>query len=117
MNWLKFVKTYNEWFSFPIAIALFILTPKVYRLFDPTAGAFDAGIFHNAIYAIALLSLYSGVSWFFLWLKFPKLKQFLDDEAEERIMRGVPHQKIAGYFAFAVYFGYMILLYLLTTIL
>lgn len=117
MNWKKFIKTYNEWFSFPIALVLFFVTPHLYRLIDSEAGAFDYGVFHTAIFAIALLSLYSGVAWFMLLLKFPDLKRFLDDSAEKQIISGVPHQKQAGYFAFAVYFAYMFLLYLLTTIL
>ena len=114
MNLKKFIKNYNEWFSLPLAFALFFLVPKLYRFFDPTAGAFDAGVFHSAIYAIALLNLFSGVSWFLLWMKFPDLKKFLDDEAEGYLHSGTQRQQIGAITAFAIYFGYMILLYLIT---
>lgn len=111
MNWTKIIKEYNEWLSFPVAFLLFFLVPKVYQIFDPTAGAFDAGVFHSAIYAIAVLSLFSGVAWLFLKLKFPTLKKYLDDNAEDDLIAF--KNKTAATTAFAIYFGYMILLYLI----
>lgn len=105
MDFRKFIKEYNEWFLFPIALALFFLTPRIYRLVDPTAGQFDAGIFHSSIYAVAMLFLFSGIAWLILKIKFPDLKKYLDDAAEFEISKGVPHQQYRASIAFAIYFA------------
>jgi|GEM_PF-6903930 len=103
MNWRKLIKEYNEWLLFPIALSLFFIAPKVYMVFDPTAGRFDAGIFHSAIYSIAILFLFSGVSWFIIKVKFPVLKQYLDDMAENNLIKGLSKQQQSAIVAFCFY--------------
>ncbi len=114
MNWKRFFKVYNEWMAFPIALVLFFVAPRLYQIVDPTAGAFDAGIFHTSIYAIANLFLFSGVAWLIMKIKFPELKDYLDDSAEIQLVHGNPDKQKAAIMAFAIYFGYMILLYLIS---
>ncbi|WP_420582082.1 hypothetical protein [Reichenbachiella sp.] len=114
MNWTKIIKQYNEWLTIPIALVLFFVAPGLYRLIDPTAGAFDAGVFHVNFYAIATLFLYSGVSWFLLKLKFPVLKKFLDDDAEDLLSAGDPRHKWGVILAFAIYLSFIFCLILIS---
>ncbi len=85
---MRFIKTYNEFLSIPIALFLFFMFPKFYREFDGTAGAFDAGYLHILVYAIIVINLGSGISWLMLRLSFPKFYTYFDDEMETDILEG-----------------------------
>jgi hypothetical protein len=111
MNWMKFLKLYNEWLTLPLALVIFFVFPEFIRHFDPSAGAYDAGIFHGAIYAIAVFCLFSGFSWLMMWFNFPELKKYLDDKAETDLIDG--GYSIAAITAFAIYFGYILILFLI----
>ena len=114
----KFIKRYNEWLSIPIAIALFLFAPVIYRLFDPTAGEFDAGYLHALIYAIIAVNVASGISWFLFRLNFPKLYRFWDDGFEdvllERHATDWQKKSKASIYSALIYAGYFTAMIILT---
>jgi hypothetical protein len=70
---IKFLRQFPEIWALPVAILAWWLLPKLTRLFDPTAGEFDASIFQLAIIA-AVVQLFAN-AFVFAGLKFnfPKL--------------------------------------------
>ena len=112
----KFLKTYNEWISLPLAVLLFILAPQIYRLYDPTAGAFDLGYFHSLIFAVIGLNIASGISWLMFKMNFPHLYRFWDDGLEALLMERHSeweHRKHAALYSMVIYLAYFLAIILL----
>jgi len=87
--WKKFVRLLVNWheiMTIPIGLAIFYFFPRLLRLMDPTAGAYDAGVLHSAIVAIAIMLILHGFVWLILKLTFPGVYKFLDDIFEEHIL-------------------------------
>lgn len=78
----KILKTFNGWFGFAIASALFFIAPPVYRIFDPTAGQFDAGYLHPIIYAACVLCFGSGLAFALVFFTAPGLHKAFDEFLE-----------------------------------
>ena len=104
----KFIKNYNEWFSIPIAIIIFAFSPKLLRLFDPTAAAYDAGILHGIALSAIVLLCASGIAWFLFKLNFPTLYTYWDDEAELDSINK-PNRRVGILLSFGIYFGYILI--------
>ncbi len=78
----RFVKEWNELFSIPIGLALFLFAPGVIRGFDGTAGAYDPSLLQAVVFGIAAFCMLKGSAWLLLRLDFPGLYQWLDDRLE-----------------------------------
>lgn len=102
----KFIKNYNEWLSLPIAVVIYFMAPGIYRLFDPSAGQFDAGYLHSLIFAAVAINISSGISWFLLKLNFPKLYKFWDDDFETSLIDGGSGKDKAILYSYLIYTGY-----------
>lgn len=85
---------WNELFSIPIGVALFALSPALFRWIDPTAGTFDVGTLHAVVFAVAAFCVLKGAAWLTLWLDFPGIYKWLDDRMEEEILpNGMEEEK------------------------
>jgi hypothetical protein len=84
----KLIKRFNEFIGIPVAVLLFFLTPPLLRMIDPTAGAFDAGYLHAIVLGLVKVFMASAIAWILLWMSFPKLYRYLDDDAENDIIFG-----------------------------
>lgn len=87
MNWQKILKQWNEFISLPLAIILYFMSPALYRYYDGTAGAFDAGYLHKITLAIVFLLVASGISWLLYRLNFPDLYRYFDNSMEHEALR------------------------------
>ena len=76
-------KKYPEIFSIPAAIAIWIISVSVLRLFDHTAGVFDAGVFQIIIFSILQLFVYLSIAWLILGLLFGTVRSFLKNNMKE----------------------------------
>lgn len=59
----KLLKHFNGVIGFAVGTILFFAAPPLYRLIDPTAGAFDAGYIHPIIYACSTVCIGSSLAW------------------------------------------------------
>lgn len=80
-----FFKEWNEFISVPLGIALFFLFPYMLRFFDSTTAAYDAGVLHSYIAAVAGMLIIHGFAWLLLKISFPKIYEFFDDAFENHI--------------------------------
>jgi len=84
---VKFISTWNELLTIPLGFVLFYFFPRLIRMIDPVAGAYDIGIMHLAIAAIAIMLIIHGFSWLLLRITFPGIYNFLDEIFENYITR------------------------------
>lgn len=82
---VKFVSVWNELLTIPLGFAMFYFFPLLLRMIDPVAGAYDIGILHTAIAAIAIMLIIHGFVWVILKITFPGIYKFLDDALEIHI--------------------------------
>jgi hypothetical protein len=75
---IRFLKDWNELMGIPIALLLWILSPWLIRMIDPTAGVYDAGIFQVIIFTLIQYFIYSAVAWLSFKLTFPEAYSQLD---------------------------------------
>ena len=78
-NLIKFLKDWNELLGIPIALILWILSPWLIRIIDPTAGTYDAGIFQVILFTIIQYFIYSAVAWLSFKYTFPEAYRQLDN--------------------------------------
>lgn len=102
----KFIKTYNELLSIPIALVLFFTFPRFYRQFDATAGAWDAGYLHILVFVLTAINLFSGVSWILMRLNFPIWYKYFDDNMEQEVLEDIGYRK--ALFPLTIYFLYFL---------
>ena len=83
---IKFIfHEWNEFLSIPLGLLLFFGFPYVLRFFDSTSAAYDGGVLHSYIAAIAGMLLIHGFAWILLRITFPKIYLFFDNMFEEHI--------------------------------
>jgi hypothetical protein len=83
---LRFVLVeWNEFITIPLGITLFFVFPRVLRLFDSTTAAYDAGVLHSYISAVAGMLIIHGYAWIMLRITFPGIYKFFDDAFEKNI--------------------------------
>lgn len=101
----KLWKNWNESVMFLIGIAVFLISPTIYRLADPTAGAFDLGILQVAIIGFFLVNFILFAAWLNYRLTFPLLHQWFDNDMEGSVMfaRNIFASKVS----IIVYFAYV----------
>ncbi len=78
----RFALENNEFWGIPLGLLLFLLTPPLLRLVDPTAGAFDVGVLQSVSFALAAFLLLKGAAWLLLYLDFPEVYRWLDNGLE-----------------------------------
>lgn len=89
-----------------IGIIVLIASPSLYRMVDPTAGAFDLGIVQVAIVGFFLVNFILGAAWLNYKLTWPKLHQWFDDKLESHTIEVTQNFKV-NLFAMAIYFAYV----------
>lgn len=77
-----FWKNWNESIMFIVGILFFVVWPTVYRWFDATAGAFDAGILHTIPTAFLVCQFILFTSWLSYRMSFPSLHKWFDRNME-----------------------------------
>lgn len=109
----KVVIDWNEFITIPIAFILWILSPFLLRMMDPTSAVYDAGIFQVILFTTIQMLFYNGLIWLVLKITWPKLYHFLDDifevDGEIKGLSTWERVKIV-LFIFAIYFLGIILL-------
>lgn len=81
----KFLTTWNEIITLPIAIALVIFMGPFLRNFDATAGIYDFGWFQKPLYVIMVFILLHAFAWVMIKLTFPKVYRFLEEIFESNV--------------------------------
>lgn len=106
-----FLKENNEFWGIPLGIILFLVTPSLIQAVDPTAAAFDAGVLHALLFALAAVFIIKGAVWLMLWADFPDLYKYLDNLFTKEFRSESPARPPL---ALAVYFMYFLALVILT---
>lgn len=75
----KVIVDWNEFITIPIAFILWILSPLLLRMMDPTSAVYDAGIFQVILFTTIQMLFYNGIIWFILKITWPQLYHFLND--------------------------------------
>ncbi len=83
----RFLRAYSEFWSIPMALVLFVGTPPLLRLYDPTAAGYDPGVLQSVTFALAALLLAKGSVWMMLALDFPDVYHYLDHSINAHFRR------------------------------
>jgi len=108
---LKFLKTWNELLTLPIALLLWWISPVLLRMLDPTAATYDSGVLQNIIFGVIMFLTASFTAWLIIKLQWPKLFQYLDEGLEKDFQQTIPKpswQKL--YFILSLYALYLVCL-------
>ena len=105
--WCHIKEWRNEAVGILVAVALFLCTPHVLRLIDPTAGAYDPGVLHLIVFsAVAVLS-FSFLSWVGMRIHFSELFRYGQTAKMWEDFKALTGwQKIKLFLC--VYFGYIL---------
>jgi len=76
---LKFLASWSELVTIPIALILWYFSGTFLKWLDPTSATYDAGIFQIILFAIIQFFIFSGVIWIFMKITFPEVYKYLDD--------------------------------------
>ena len=76
---IKFLATWSEIITIPIALILWYFSDTFLRWLDPTAATYDAGIFQIILFSIIQFFIFSGVIWIYIKITFPEVYKYLDD--------------------------------------
>lgn len=87
---------WNEYFTIPLALIIWILSPYLIRIIDPTASLYDAGIFQIIIFGSISFLFAHGLVWIVFKLTWPQLYDWLDNRIEELVNNGLitPYEKL-----------------------
>jgi hypothetical protein len=70
---LTIIKLWPEFFSIPMGLLLWVVSPWLLRSIDPVAGVFDSGVLQTFIFAIVGMLLFNGVVFGGIKANFPSL--------------------------------------------
>lgn len=105
----SFIRKFNGWLGFVFASVAFFVVPHFYRMFDPTAGQFDAGYIHPIIYAAVSICFSSGLAWSLVLFTAPGAHKQLDKFCESNEEDDLDSLNMdAVLFAFILYLIYFI---------
>jgi len=79
---LKFLVTWNELWSLPLAMVLWWASPWLIRFIDPTAATYDGGIFQIILFTVIQFMVYHAVAWILLKITFPGIYWHIDNMLE-----------------------------------
>lgn len=83
---IKHILSFHEYFTIPVAIGIWIVSPYFLQWIDPTAATYDSGVFQVIIFTIIQFLIYNAVAWVVFKLTFPKMYKMLDDEIENKVL-------------------------------
>ena len=104
-NLIQFLKNWNELVGIPAAIILWIISPWLIRLGDPTAAVYDSGIFQIILFTLIQFFIYSAVAWLVFKYTFPEAYRMLDDiflfdpYCKDNLTKWQKSQLLFGFFA------------------
>ena len=111
---IKFILSWNELITIPLALLLWWASPVLLHWLDPTAGTYDAGIFQIILFTIIQLLLYNGIAFLIIKWTWPGMYNFLDNVIEQETMSNgslTPYEKSKiALWIFSLYFIGIILL-------
>ncbi len=94
----KIIQIFKEWkeefFSIPLSLIIFFISPYFLRWLDPTTGTYDAGIFQIIIFATISLLMYNGLTWMGIKQVFPEIFTYFQDKFKTDFQQLEPWQKI-----------------------
>ncbi len=108
------IRNWNEFYTIPLGLLLFIGTPRALRLIDGTAGSYDLSVLQPVAYAIATVSIIKGCAWWLFKLDFPQAYRWLDDGMEGEVFTERTPLWLKLAVTFGVFGSYLLLLVLLT---
>lgn len=104
----KFIKRWNEFLPFLIALPVWLFSGFITRIIDPTAGTDDLGLFQALIFGLVIYFAACTFSWIALRLIFPKIGIYVDDvlgeEFEKSDSSGRWDRQWFALIMFAIYF-------------
>jgi hypothetical protein len=74
----KFLAKWHELIGIPIAIVMYLTSPHLIRLIDPTAGSYDGSFIQIALMSIVIFFSFTVVARVFIALVFPRMEKHLD---------------------------------------
>ena len=75
----KFVKRWNEYIPFLLALPIWWISGFITRVIDPTAGTDDLGLFQALVFGLVIYFAACTFSWIALRTIFPKIGVYVDD--------------------------------------
>lgn len=109
--WCNIKEWRNELVGILLAVTLFLLSPAALRLFDPTAGAFDAGVLQVIVFAIVATLTFSFLSWVGMKINWTEVFDFAQKDFAQNFKLLTPWQKVIT--LLVVYFGYLLVFVLM----
>lgn len=111
MKHLRFLNSWQGWLAFVLALVLFLVSPALIRVYDPTAGVWDGGVLQW--FLLPAVAYAFGVGWVWvLWqAAFPSMDKAADSKLAEWFEAMTPCQKcwmVQG--TFLVFFALFIVL-------
>lgn len=90
MNWLTtLVKKWQGLSALAIAALVWVVSPKLIRLYDPVSGVFDGGVLQIPLFAFICISFGIFLSWLFIRLEFPTIDTWIDSGRFTRDWRNI----------------------------
>lgn len=112
---INFLKKWNELISIPLAMLIFFISPYLLRSIDPTAGAYDAGIFQILLFAIISFLVCQAMIWIILGMIWPKIREHFETGFNSDFLELTPWQRTKT--SLLIYFALFFLLVFCTRIL
>ena len=75
----RFFSSWQGWFAFVIALLVYVASPLLIRVIDPTAGFYDGGHLQRLLLAVVVYSCAIGVVWAGWQIAFPSTDKAADD--------------------------------------
>lgn len=109
---VKRFRNHHEELTLLIAFLLFFLSPPFFRLFDPTAGSYDAGVLQLIILAIVALCVFQSFTWLVMRIVWPSIRAYLENDFVFDFNTLQPWQKITvSLFVYFLPYLFLVLLY------
>jgi hypothetical protein len=99
-NALKFLKEYT---ALIMALVVFFAFPYIVRLWDPTAGSYDAGVLQVIVMATVQFAIYQAITWSVVKNIWPAIGVYMKSFFNNDFLNLEPWQRIM--FSLFVYFA------------
>lgn len=90
-RFIKFLFNWNEVITLPFAMLLWYYSADLIRFFDPTAAAYDGGIFQIILFTVIQVLVYNAVAWLIIKITFPDIYKYLDSFLEANLKLSREH--------------------------
>ena len=90
-RFIKFLFNWNEVITLPLAMILWYYSADLIRFFDPTAAAYDGGIFQIILFTVIQVLVYNAVAWLIIKITFPDIYKYLDSFLEANLKLSREH--------------------------